>query len=75
MSIRRKMEPTMFDIEIWLQARVTARSDPYHHGNDSKSQRSPGSGSEKNQVVPTSLMLTRGFQLQDNQQKSGKNVS
>ena len=74
MSIRRKKEPTLFDLEIWLQARVMARSDPYLPENDSKSQKSPGSRSQKNQDPPTSTMHTRGSQLPDNQQKSGKNA-
>ena len=62
MSIRRKEEPTLFDLEIWLQARVMARSDPYLPENDSKSQKSPGSRSQKNQDPPTSTMHTRGSQ-------------
>ena len=74
MSIHRKKEPTLFDLEILLQARVMSHANTYLPEYDCKSQKSPGSRSQKNQNPPTSTMHIRGSQIPNNQQKSDENA-
>ena len=70
MSIHRKKEPTLFDLEILLQARVMSHANTYLPEYDCKSQKSPGSRSRKNQDTSTSTMHIRGSQLPDDQQST-----